>query len=423
MTAASLTAVRPTNLTFLGISRSLIPGSADLPGTYPGITGMASTVPLDKSTYEPEDTPRWLMDTAVRGSMAHTYSVIQGPEDATFNYGGPFYGDIEGYFFDNAFGDLSTTGSSPANTTTLVGTAAVYSTTGTLASITGYTAGSFVQIGTGSTAEVVVLSGTAAGSIINFTNTPLRFPHVASTVTTVTGPYTHRFAILQQGPWNGTGQPPVHAVTDYTGLTAVTGARTYPYLCVSQLDLTGNTEQLFEVKATGNSWLSTPASGTTVPANLPSAIVPIPAWQSTISVGGTALTQVGEWAFSVKRELQVYWTAQGTQSPFVIGRGSLDATLTLNYTVATDETALLLMLNNTQPSVSVTVNNGLSGTANVTCTMTSSVAAYTKAKPSRSAVLMGYEDELQCVANSTDTGGSAGLGPMTITLTNNVPTY
>lgn len=424
MTAASLTAVRPTNLTFLGLSRSLVPGNADLPNTYPGITGIASTIPLDKSDYQPEDTPRWLMDTAVRGSMAHVYSVIQGPEDATFSYGGPFYGDIEGYFFDNTFGDLSTIGSSPANTATLVGTAAVYSTSGTITSATGYSAGTFMQIGTGNTAEVVVVSGTAAGSVISFTTTPLRFPHASgSTVNTVTGPYTHRFAILQQGSWNGTGQPPVHAATDYTGLTAVTGARTYPYLCISQLDLTGNTEQLFQAKVTGNSWLSVPASGSSVPLNNPSAVVPVPAWQSTISVGGTAMTQAGEWAFSIKRELQVYWTAQGTQSPFVIGRGSLDATLSLHYTVSTDETALLNMLNNTQPSVTVTVNNGLAGTANIQCIMTSSVAAFTKAKPNRSAVLFGYEDELQCVANATDVGGSGGLGPMTITLINNVPTY
>src|SRR5215472_6663575 len=99
MTAASLTAVHPTNLTYLGLTRSLVPGNADLPNTYPGISGMASTIPLDKSTYEPEDTPHWLMDTAVRGSMAQVYQLIQGPEDASFTYGGPFYGDIEGYFF------------------------------------------------------------------------------------------------------------------------------------------------------------------------------------------------------------------------------------------------------------------------------------------------------------------------------------
>lgn len=422
MTAAALTAVRPSNLSFLGLSRSVIPGNADLPNTYPGITGMASTIPLDKSSYEPEDMPHWLMDTSIRGSMAHVYQLIQGPEDASFSYGGPFYGDIEGYFFDNTFGDLSTTGTSPANATTLGGTAAVGSTTGTVASVSGYGTGATVQVGSGSIAEVVVITS-ITGTVLTFANTPLRFPHAGGSVWTVTGPYTHKFAILNTGSWNGNGQPPIHSATDYTGLTPVTGARTYPYLCVSQLDLTGNTEQLFEVKVSGNSWLSVPASGAGTPVNSPSTVVPVPAWQSNVTVGGSTMTQAGEWAFSIKRELQVYWTAQGTQSPFVIGRGSLDATATLNYTVSTDESALLNMLNNTQPPITVTLNNGLAGTANIQCIITSTVAGYTSAKPSRGAVLFGYEDAIQCVANFTDAGGSGGQGPCTITLINNVPTY
>ena len=418
MTAASLTAVRPSNLSYLGLSRQKVPGAPELPGTSPGIVGMASTIPLDKSNYSPEDMPHWLLDSSLRGSMAQVYQVIQGPEDASFSYGGPFYGDIEGYFFDNTFGDLSTTGTTPSNSTTLIGTAPSGATTGTLTSAAGYGTAAVVQIGTGATAEVVILT-TIVGSVITFTNTPLRFSHVAGSVATVTGPYTHKFAILN----SGSGQPPLLTATDYSGITAVTGARAYSDLCVSQLDLTGNTEQLFEVKVSGNSWISTPAAGAAAPANVVSPVVPVPAWQSTITLGGSALTQIGEWSFAVKRELQVYWTAQGTQSPFIIGRGPLDATLNLNYTVATDESGLLNMLNNTQPSLVVTLNNGLAGTANITCTMTSSIAAFTNAKPSRGAVLFGYEDQAQCVANSTDVGGSGGLGPMTITLVNNTPTY
>lgn len=424
MTAASLTAVRPSNLSYLGLSRQPVPGTPVLPGTYPGIAGMASTIPLDKSTYEPEDTPHWLMDTSIRGSMAQVYSLIQGPEDATFNYGGPFYGDIEGFFLDNIFGDLSTTGSSRSNSTTISGALAVGATSGTVVSASGYGTATSVQIDTGSLSEVVVITG-VTGSVLTWANTPLRFAHATgASAATVVGPYTHKFAILQQGPWNGTGQPPLLSATDYTGLTPNgTGSRTYSDLCCSQIDLTGNTEQLFEAKVSGNSWISVPASGSGLPVNAPSGIVPVPAWQSTINIGGSACTQIGEWGFSVKRELQVYWTAQGTQSPFVIGRGSLDATVSLNYTVATDESALTHMLLNDQPPVVVTVSNGLSGTALIECIMTSTVTGYTAAKPSRGAVLIGYGDQAQCVANSTDTGGSGGLGPMTVTLVNNVPTY
>jgi hypothetical protein len=418
VTAASLSAVHPVSLSYLGLSRQPVPGVPVLPGLYPGLTGMASTIPLDKSSYQPEDTPHWLLDTAIRGSMAQVFQLIQGPEDATFSYGGPFYGDIEGYFLDNIFGDLSTTGSTPTNSTTFIGTIPVGGVAGTFTSTAGYGTGSSVQLDGGSIAEVVIVTS-ISGSVITFANTPTRFSHTAGSAATVTGPYTHKFAILN----SGSGQPPLLTATDYTGITTVTGARSYSDLCCSQFDITGNTEQLLETKVSGNSWLSVPATGASAPANLPSPAVPVPAWESTITVGGQPLVQAGEYGFSIKRMLQVYWVAQGTQSPFVIGRGTLDATATLNYTVATDESGLLEMLQNTQPPLQVTVTNGLSGTNLIQIVMTASKAGYTASKVNRGAVLIGYDDTIQCVANATDTGGSGGLGPMTIALTNNVPTY
>ena len=67
--------------------------------------------------------------------------------------------------------------------------------------------------------------------------------------------------------------------------------------------------------------------------------------------------------------------------------------------------------------------NGLAGTSIIQLTITAAQAAYTAAKPNRGAVLTGYDDQIQCVANATNSGGSGGLGPITVALTNNVPTY
>ena len=82
------------------------------------------------------------------------------------------------------------------------------------------------------------------------------------------------------------------------------------------------------------------------------------------------------------------------------------------------------MLNNTQPAVIFAIGNGVAG---VPCTLGLTVtchqAAFEKAKPDRGAVLVGYQDEWQAVANSTNSGGSGGLGPLTVVLTNNIPTY
>src|SRR5277367_97382 len=418
MTAASLSAVYPASLTYLGLSRQPVPGVAQLPGVYPGISGMASTIPLDKSSYEPQDTPHWLMDTSIRGSMAQVFQLIQGPEDATFSYGGPFYGDIEGYFLDNTFGDMSSTGSSPTNGVSFGGTIPIGGITGTVVSAAGYGTNSTVQIGSGSIAEVVIISA-ITGTVISFAKTPTRFAHPTGSAWTVAGPYTHTFAILN----SGSGQPPLLTATDYTGITAVTGARSYSDLCCSQVDITGNTEQLFEMKVSGNSWLSVPAAGSGKPVNVPSPAVPIAAWETVIDIGGSTMTQAGEYGFSIKRELQVYWTAQGTQSPFIIARGTLDATASLMYSVATDETGLTRMLQNEQPPMQVTVTNGLSGTNLIQVVINAQEAGYTSAKPNRSSVLVGYDDEIQCIANSTNIGGSGGLGPITVSLTNNVPTY
>lgn len=407
--------VYPSSLTWLGIGREA-----------PGATGTAvaptNLIPLDKGSYEPEDTPQWLTDEAIRYSMAKTFAVIQGPEDATFSYGGPVFGDVYGFFLDNTFGDMSTTGTTDAVvSTTLASPTVVGATTCTVTSGTGAVIGQHIQIGTGATAEVVTLSG-VAGAVLTFATTPLRFAHASSQgAVSVIGPYTHKFAILNADAGWGNGQPPTHTASDYTGVTASVGARSYPSLAVSDLTFTGNAEALFMAKVSGNSWQSAPNGLTPTPAT--QFVVPSPAWRSTVTVGGSPVYDVGEWEIQIKRELQVYWTNQNAQTPYVIGRGSLDATGSLHYSVAVNETPLTQMLSNTQPTLAIALDNGLVGTNQITFTFNIHTAAFTKSKPSRSNVLFGYEDEFQAVANTTDVGGSAGLGPMTCTLLNNVPTY
>lgn len=401
--------VSPSTKTFLGVAREITVGTPVMP---------AITIPLDKGTYEPEDLVKYLPDEAIRGSMALVYQEIQGVEDASFNYGGPVFGDAYGYFLDNAFGDLSTSGqpaiggnsntsaaSSAGNTNVTVGTTA------------GFAVGQNVQIDVGNLAEVVKLSA-AGGNSVTFTGYPLRFNHANNaTIQTVSGSYTHRFNILN----SGTGQPPTHTATDYTALTTTVGARSYPSLCVSQLDFTGSAEALFMAKVSGNSWISQPAAST--PTVSSSFTVPIPAWRTNITIGTSAIYDIGQWAMSIKRTLQVYWTNQGFQNPYIIARGPLDATGTLNFSVSYDETALLQYLNNTQPAVVINVDNGLSGLSHINYTLVMAQAAFIKSKINRGGVLVGYDDGFTAVANSNNSGGSGGLGPITVIVTNNYAPY
>lgn len=402
------TKVAPSSLTWLGIARELTPGTPVAPTT---------TVPLNKNEYSPEDTPKFLPDEAIRGVMAGLFNEVQGVEDATFSYGGPVFVDTIGYWLDNLFGDQSTTGTTPTSSTTLSAATLVGDTTCTVTSGTGYSIGSIVQIDTGSVAEVVVLTAVTTNTL-TFTNNPLRFPHAsAATVAIVSAPFTHTFALLNSGD----GQSPTHTVSDYTGLTATTGARSYPFCRASQIDFTGNAEQLLAVKITGVSWISAPAAAT--PVNTTTFTVPLANWRSTVSIGGTPVYSLGEWATSLKRTLQTYWTAQNSQNPYWIAQGALMPTATTNQTVSSDESLLLDMLTSGPLALQFAITNGQTGANELSLTINMTTAQAVKAKPDRNAVLVGYQSDWSAVANSTDVGGSAGLGPCTVTLVDAVPAY
>ena len=110
-----------------------------------------NTIPMDAKSYSPEDTPKFLPDEAIRGSMAMLYEDIIGPADATFSFGGPAFLDTHGFFLDNIFGDLSTTGTVSAGTSTsFSGSPAVGATAITVGNGTTFTVGQTVQIDTGS---------------------------------------------------------------------------------------------------------------------------------------------------------------------------------------------------------------------------------------------------------------------------------
>jgi hypothetical protein len=417
------TLVAPSSRSWMGIAREIGGDGVSGAGTP---TLPTNTIPLDKSSYEVEDMPKFLEDLAIRGSMSQRFADVLGVEDASFSFGGPVFGDVWPYLIDNLFGDLSTTGSSPSNGTSITNSGGVVAggTAITVASASGYSSASTVQVDSGAVSEVVILSG-VTGSTLTFANYPLRFAHgSAATVVTVTGPYTHTWAVLNQTAGYGGqagAQPPTHSLTDNTYITPGVYARTYPGACVGQIEFTLSSEGLFMGKATGNSFLSAPAS--TIPTNATTFTTPLPAWRTTITLGGTAVTTLSEVTIVLKRELGVYWTETGQQAPFIIARGTLDASGTLKEGVSENENLLGLMNSNSQPALSVVTTNGQATTSEIQFTMQTHGCDIVKAKPVRSGVLIGYDAEWRAHANTTDVGGSGGLGEFTISLVNNVATY
>lgn len=406
-------AIWPSTKTWLGIAREAVTGTPLTP---------TNTIPLDKGSFSPEDTPKFLPDEAIRGSLASLYNDIIGVTDATFSFGGPAFLDVGGFWIDNAFGDLSSTSggtlatAQPLSAPIAVG-AVAFSVGISLGSVV---TGSVIQISDGPASEIVIATAGSTGTSILFANNPTRFAHtVAATASLQTAAvnYTHKFALIN----TGTGQPPTHTITDFTGITTSVGARAYPSACVSSVDFSGNAEQLLMEKVSGNSWLSAPASIT--PVNTTAFTIPVPNWRSTVTVGGTQIFNIGEWSAQFKRVLQIYWTAQGAQNPFIIARGGLSATYDLNYAVAIDESPLNAMLTTGPQALQIAVTNGLAGANLLSLTINSTKAQAVKSKIDRNAVLVGYQDQFEGIANATDVGGTAGLGPATITLVNAVPTY
>ena len=92
--------IYPGVLSWLGVARESTVGTPLVPWI---------THPLEQGSFEPEDTPKFLKDNAIRGAMTDLFYETLGVESATFSFGGPNFLDTHGYFFDNVFGDVSTT--------------------------------------------------------------------------------------------------------------------------------------------------------------------------------------------------------------------------------------------------------------------------------------------------------------------------
>jgi hypothetical protein len=97
----------------------------------------------------------------------------------------------------------------------------------------------------------------------------------------------------------------------------------------------------------------------------------------------------------------------------------------IDWSPTNTETPLDLMLLNAQAPMSITVtNSGIPNTGTpFTLTFTASQVANIKSKITRSGQLIGYSNSFEGISNATDTGGSGGLGPGTLTLINNTGVY
>lgn len=400
---------------FAGIALEATPGTP---------VAMTNTLLPEKITWD--DKPKWLDDKGMRGWMTSVYGRQIGPIVNEFGLDGPVFGDTLPFILANLFGDCVPTGTTTTPTTTLsASSTAGASSITTVATIP---AGTTILIDTGNLAEVRK-TGTPSGAgpytiPLAAGATPLAYAHASAvTVTAVTAPFTHAFAVLNSGatgPYQQ-GQPPTHTVTHYSGVTPSVGARQFSGACCSDLELTFNAEtELLMMTSKWTSWPSVAAGA--LPVSAPSAVLPIASWRGAIGLGGpatggTLVKAVPSGKITFKRKLEPDFTVSGVQTPYIIQRGELDISGELEI-IAADESGLNYMLNNTQPQFQFLLDNGVVGAGDIKVQVDCQQTAFNAATMDSSKANIRYKLTFDALANTTNAGGSGGGSPGKVTITN-----
>jgi hypothetical protein len=406
------------------------------PGTIPATVG--SVIPYLQ--FAPTDTPMWLDDESIQGSMGDFYGSYQGPLIAGFTVGGNLFGDTFPHFLYNLLGDYTVSGTSAAPNAVTNGSTPVGQLFLTVVSGgASFTSGMAVWIedpGTPAANEVVLVgTGSTATNIVLTTAT--RFTHVTATpVTNTTFPYTHVFSALNgaTGTSNGAGQPVTGCFTHRTGLPANQAAQ-YAYACFSELVLTCSSEGLLKYTGKGVCAVRVAAASPVGIANS-SAVNPYAGWHAQLGIGGTysgaPIKDFAEFEVTLGRELKAYNTLQGSQQPYIIARGKQPCTGKLTLSPAIDESALTGMLANTQPQIQLYATNGLAGASVVTVQVDIGLGQYRTADLNGGSVLWGYDVPLKIphtaatitgATANTVTGASGGKGAVKVTVINAVSSY
>lgn len=231
----------------------------------------------------------------------------------------------------------------------------------------------------------------------------------------VSGVYPHSFSLLNSGD----GQPPAHTIVDNNGLTPTVNARAYAYACCSELTFAGNATGLVTADSKWTSYASAPAAA--APVNAVTTEQVIPAWRSTVTVGGTAAPNVREWSVTISRDLEVVDAADGTPDPLAIVRKGMTVSGKITY-VAQNENPLTAFMGGTTQPIVINIDSGGVGAAVRNLTLTMTKAVYDDGQLQRDTPL-GWEMSFKGLMNTTDVGASGGFGPIAAVLKNTVTTY
>lgn len=214
------------------------------------------------------------------------------------------------------------------------------------------------------------------------------------TVTGSSDPWTHKTA-LYNGSGTNAAQPPSYTLfwTDGAGKTWQ-----IPGCVIDTLKLTVKVDELISIEPV---WRGMPSTAITSPTNTPSTNKPMPSWNSTISLAGSASAAYAEVDLEYKRNAEAVQTINASQSPLAIGAFDLSVAVTLMavYQGSTDAN-LVDFLANTQPSLSVKL--APVGDAVHSLTLQHTALAFDSVDPSGGSKYMTISAAGKALNNTTD---------------------
>jgi hypothetical protein len=378
-------------------------------------------LPVDKADLSDEITK--VEDKAWRGSMVDVYNIAPGPIHSALTFSGPVLADSFPYLLSNILGDNVYTGA-PTGTgaTTLSAPVTVVGANSVLATAA-VTPGAVIQIDTGAASEVrtvTTTSGTAPNVTVNL-NAPLNNLHASGVaLVPVATPFTVLQALLNSGGVSGQAQPSTLTIVDQNWVTAATGARAYPGVCLEELTITADPGSLFHFDAKAQGFPSAPAAAG-VGQLASSPVQPNAGWKATTSIGGTPVVNVESFQIMIKRSLEVVNTVDGTQAPLTIRRGTVDVSGKMTI-VAADEGPLLTYLTQNNVPLALAMDNGLTGAAQLHTQFDVAAARYVSpTKINRGKESVSFDVAWASIPASSTAGASGGLSPVRATSINAVP--
>jgi hypothetical protein len=218
-------------------------------------------------------------------------------------------------------------------------------------------------------------------------------------VTGASAPYTHTFTAAPTLPSSMTLQ-------EFYGITE----RQFSGAVLSELDVKFDVENVVTFTA---KWLTKASTVvTTTTPSYASQTNPFMGYTLTFKIGGSSNVNLVSGEFSIKRPVNLLWTANNTQDPSRFSAGRIE--ITGKFLVdAEDETELLNYLNGTQTSLDFLFTRD----ANTSLDVQFNKVDFTKITPDIGQEYVRMDCEFRALYNTVDNGNT------TIKLKNSVSTY